>query len=179
MTLRPFLLSVPVLLAASVGTVAHAVPVIVNGNFETTSMTASSQITTTNVSSWSTSGYNFLFFPGTDTTTGAKPTNMSYSPLILWSTLPSGASNGIPTAGPDGGNFVGADGDFQVGAITQTVTGLTVGMRYDLSFYWGAAQQKGSPYTSATTEQWQVTLGNELHSTSIINNPSQGFTGWF
>ena len=72
---------------------------------------------------------------------------------------------------------MGADADFSVGAITQTVTGFTVGLQYELSFYWAAAQQKG--YVPATTEQWQVTLGNEMHSTPIVSNPSQGFTGWF
>ena len=174
MMLRPFLLSLPVLVAASVWTVAHAVPVIVNGNFETTSMAVSSQINTTNVTGWSTSGYNFIFFPGTATTTGSLSTQ--YGALILSGTLPSGASNGFPAASPSGGNFVGADGQFQVGAITQTVTGLTPGALYSLSFLWGAGQQQG--YTPATTEQWQVTLGSELHSTPIINNPSQGFTGW-
>ena len=73
---------------------------------------------------------------------------------------------------------MGADGDFSVGAITQTITGLTVGLQYAVSFYWGAAQQKGASYTSATTEQWRVTLGSELHITPTINNPGQGFTGW-
>jgi hypothetical protein len=176
MTLRPFLLSVPILLAAAVGTGAQAVPVIVNGNFETTSFTSSTQMNTTNVTGWSTSGYNFVFFPGTATTTGAA--SVQYGALILQGTLPSGASNGFPATSPRGGNFVGADGDFTVGAITQTVTGLTVGLQYAVSFYWGAAQQKGSGYTSATTEQWQVSLGSELHSTPIINNPPQGFTAW-
>ena len=162
----------------AVGTAARAIPVLVNGSFEQTSLTSpnSAQMTTTNVTGWSTTGYNFLFFPGTATTTGAKPT--SYSQLTLWGTLPSGASNGFPANSPDGGNLVAADGDFSVGAITQTVTGLTVGLQYAVSFYRGAAQQKGSAYTAATTEQWKVTLGNELHAAPVINNPGQGFTGW-
>ena len=177
MTLRPFLLSAPMLLAAAIGTVAHAVPVIVNGDFEQTTMgTTPAQINTTNVTGWSTSGYNFIMYPGTATTTGSQ--SVQYGALILQGNLPSGASNGFPSTSPAGGNFVAADGDFTVGAITQTVTGLTVGIQYAVSFYWGAAQQKGSAYTSATTEQWQVTLGSELHSTPIINNPPQGFTGW-
>ena len=177
MTLRPFLLSVPILLAAAVGTGARAVPVIVNGDFEQTTMgTTPAQINTTNVTGWSTSGYNFIFYPGTATTTGSQ--SVSYGALILQGTSLAGTSNGFPSTSPTGGNFVGADGDFSVGAITQTITGLTVGIQYAVSFYWGAAQQKGAGYTSATTEQWQVTLGNELHSTPIINNPGQGFTGW-
>lgn len=175
MTLRPFLLSVSVLLAASVGTGAWAVPVIVNGDFETTSLTASAQVNTTNVTGWSTAGYNFLFFPGTATTTGAA--SVSYGQLYLGGTLPSGASNNFPNASPTGGNFIAADGDFQVGAITQTINGLTVGIQYAVSFYWAAAQQKN--YAGAQTEQWKVSLGSEQYATPVINNPQQGFTGWF
>ena len=177
MALRPFLLSVPVLLAAAVGTGARAVPVIVNGDFEQTTMgTTPAQMNTTNVTGWSTSGYNFIFYPGTATTTGSA--SVSYGALILQGTLLSGASNGFPATSPSGGNFVGADGAYSVGAITQTITGLTVGIQYAVSFYWAAAQQSGSSYNTATTEQWQVSLGNELHSTPVVNNPAQGFTGW-
>ncbi len=177
MTLRPLLLSMLVLVVAAVGTGAQAVPVIVNGDFEQTTMgTTPAQMNTTNVTGWSTSGYNFIFFPGTATTTGSQ--SVQYGALTLQGTLPSGASNGFPATSPSGGNFVGADGDFTVGAITQTISGLTAGIQYAVKFYWGAAQQKGSAYTSATTEQWQVSLGNEMHATPIINNPPQGFTGW-
>lgn len=175
MTLRPFLLSVPVLLAASVGTGARAVPVIVNGNFETTSLTASAQMSTSNVSGWSTSGYNFLFFPGTATTTGAA--TVQYGQLYLGGGTTAGVSNYFPASSPDGGNFLAADGDFGVAPITQTVTGLTAGLKYSLSFYWGAAQQKG--YAGTTTEQWKVSLGSELYATPVVTNPNQGFSGWF
>ncbi len=185
MTLRPFLLSVPVLVSAVVGTAAQAVPVLLNGSFEQTSLTASGQMLASNVTGWSTgsppssaptTSYNFLFFPGTATTKGAATSQ--YGQLYLGGTLPSGASNGFPATSPDGGNFIAADGAFQTSPITQTVTGLTAGIRYAVSFYWAAAQQQGSSYNTATTEQWQVTLGSELHSTPIIDNPVQGFTGW-
>lgn len=176
MMLRPFLLSAPVLLATSVWTFAHAIPVIVNGNFETTSLAASAQMNTTNVTGWSTTGYNFLFFPGTATTTGAA--SVSYGQFYLSGALASGASNNFPATSPTGGNFLAADGDFQVSAITQTVSNLLPNTQYSVSFLWGAGQQKGS-YTSATTEQWKVSLGSEEHDTTIINNPGKGFTGWF
>lgn len=175
MTLRPFLLSVPILLAASVATGAWAVPVIVNGNFETTSLKASAQMNTTNVGGWSTTGYNFLFFPGTATTTGAAAAQ--YGQLYLGGSTNAGARNYFPASSPNGGNFVAADGDFGVAPITQTVTGLTAGLRYSLSFYWGAAQQKG--YTGTTTEQWKVSLGSEMYATPVVTNPNQRFSGWF
>ena len=177
MTLRLFLLSVPILLAAAAGTGAQAVPVIVNGDFEQTTLISpnSAQMTTSNVTGWSTTGYNFLFFPGTATTTGAKPT--SYSQLYLGGSTTVGASNYFPATSPAGGNFVAADGDFSVGAITQTVTGLTAGLKYAVSFYWGAAQQTG--YSGATTEQWKVSLGSEMYATPVVTNPNQSFSGWF
>ena len=175
MTLRPFLLSVPVLLAASVGTGARAVPVIVNGNFETTSLKASAQMNTTNVGGWSTTGYNFLFLPGTATTTGAA--TVQYGQLYLGGSTTAGASNYFPASSPSGGNFAAADGDFGVGPITQTVTGLTAGLKYSLSFYWAAAQQRG--YAGTTTEQWKVSLGSEMYATPVVTNPNQGFSGWF
>ncbi len=168
-------LSAPVLVAASVWTAAHALPVIVNGGFETTSLAASAQMNTTNVTGWSTSGYNFLFFPGTATTTGAAST--ANGQLYLSGVLASGASNGFPAASPTGGNFLAADGAYQVAAITQTITNLLPNTQYSISFLWGAGQQKN--YANATTEQWKVSLGSEEHDTTIINNPNLGFTGWF
>lgn len=144
---------------------------IVNGNFETTSLTASAQINTTNVSGWSTTGYNFLFFPGTATTTGAA--TVQYGQLYLGGSTTVGASNYFPATSPNGGNFVAADGDFGVGPITHTVTGLTAGLQYSLSFYWGTAQQTG--YTGTTTEQWKVSLGSEMYATPVVSTPSQSF----
>ena len=63
--------------------------------------------------------------------------------------------------------------------ITQTIKGLTPGATYAVSFAWAGAQQTG--YTGATTEQWQVNLGNNAataQSTKIVTNADQGFTGW-
>ena len=78
---------------------------------------------------------------------------------------------------PDGGNFVAADGDPDYSApFSQTVTGLTPGESYLLSFYQAAAQQQG--LSGPTTELWQVTLGGETLDSAIMNNPSQGFTAW-
>lgn len=177
MTLRPFLLSVPVLFAASVWSGARAVPVIVNGDFEQTTLTSpkSAQMNTTNVTGWSTTGYNFLFFPGTATTTGAA--TVQYGQLYLGGSTTAGASNYFPASSPKGGNFLAADGDFGVAPITQTVTGLTAGLKYSLSFYWAAAQQKG--FTGTTTEQWKVTFGSEMYATPVVTIPTQGFSGWF
>jgi hypothetical protein len=55
------------------------------------------------------------------------------------------------------GNYVEADGnpDFESG-FNYTVTGLTVGQTYTLSFYQGASQQTG--FHGDTTNQWIVAL---------------------
>jgi len=89
-----------------------------------------------------------------------------YGNLKLWGPN-DGSANGLPASSPDGFNYVGADGAFQVGAISQTITGLTVVAQYTVGFWWGAAQQDG--FTGATTEQWQVSLGGQTQYTSIIS----------
>ena len=71
-----------------------------------------------------------------------------------------------------GYNFIFAS----VGAISQTVNGLTIGGNYALTFYWAAAQQQG--FTGSTTEQWKVTLGSQEQDTAILDNVNHGFTGW-
>ena len=159
--------------------VAFAGPnLIINGDFEQTSMPNSQgvftpeQMTTSNVTGWSTSGYNFVFGANTATTIGSTGV---YGPTYLFngSAVAGGAVLG---QSPTGGNFVGADGAFSVGAITQTLSGLTRGTDYAVSFAWAGAQQTG--YNSATTEQWQVSLGNQTQSTQAVTNANHGFTGW-
>ena len=98
-----------------------------------------------------------------------------YGNVQLWGPN-NGSANGLPASSPDGGNYVGADGDFGQGAIQQTINGLTVGDSYDVSFYWAGAQQAG--FTGASTEQWQVSLGSQTLDTAVVNVASQGFTGW-
>jgi hypothetical protein len=61
--------------------------------------------------------------------------------------------------------------------MQQTVTGLTAGDTYDLSFLWGGIQLVG--YNGSTTESLQVSLGAETHSTAVVSECSQCFSGWF
>jgi hypothetical protein len=90
----------------------------------------------------------------------------------------SGVSGGaILGASPDGGNFIGADGVYQSSAITQTINNLTAGDTYQVGFWYAGAQQSG--YDGATTEGWQVSLGSSTGTTTILNNQSHGFTGWY
>jgi hypothetical protein len=88
---------------------------------------------------------------------------------------------GLETPAPDspaGGNFIGDDGDIIYRApLFQTISGLTAGKTYDLTFYQAADQQAG--IATPTTEQWEVSLGSETQFSTLISNPPGAFSGWF
>ena len=168
------------------GPALAGVDLITNGNFETTTMTGSNQVgfatstttngvTTTNpntITGWSnaTNGYNFLFFANTSTANGSSGS------LSLYTSSNGGTGGNANLNSPTGGNFIADDGAYQQGALTQVISGLTIGTNYLLSFYWAAAQQTG--YSGATTEAWSVGFGNATRLTNVVTTPSQGFTPW-
>jgi hypothetical protein len=115
-------------------------------------------------------GYTFLF----NASNAVGGVTGQYGSLALWGTG-NGGINTI-TASPDGDSFVAIDSAFQDAALQQTVTGLTVGTTYELSFFWGAAQQY--TFNGATTDKFQVSFGSQTQTTSIISLPSHGFSGW-
>ena len=152
---------------------------VVNGSFETTTNGTGQLGYNTNATGWTNvvnggvDGYNFLFAPGTADTTGATGVDGN---VKLWGPG-DGSANGLPASSPDGGNYVAADGAYEIGAIQQQLAGLTVGASYTLSFYWAGAQQSG--FTGPNTEGWQVSLtGDATQDTAIANNTTEGFTGW-
>jgi hypothetical protein len=163
---------------------ARADDLVINGSFEVTNSCNTSLGADSCVGSngqlgyniiatgWTTTGYNFIFASGTADNGGA---NGQYGALQLWGPN-DGSSNGLPASSPDGGNFVGADGAYDVGAIQQTINGLTAGNSYTVGFWWAGAQQYN--YTGINTEQFQVSLGSQTQSTAVLTNASQGFTGW-
>ena len=170
--LRHHILLGCVALSLTLAAPAARANLVSNGGFETTTHGPGQFDNNTVATGWSSNGYNFIFAAGTADTTGSSG---QYGAVSLWGPN-NGSANGLPAASPDGGNYVGADGAFSVGAITQTVFGLTVGSKYALSFDWAGAQQSG--FNGATTEQWQVTFGNQSQSTEIVAIPSHGFSGW-
>jgi len=153
---------------------------------------------TTTISGWTAAGdgnnnYDFIFSGSTADSVGANGIDGNVS---LWGPHTPVGSN--PTTGPvnnglmdspNGGNFLGIDPNYtpRLGnstfqnSVSQSLTGLTAGASYTLSFYWAAAQQSG--FTGATTEWWDFGMGagstvNTSLSTTTIDNPSQGFSGW-
>jgi len=98
-----------------------------------------------------------------------------YDPGNVAGSTPSGGA--IPNTSPGGGNFISADGasGYNV-AIEQTISDLTAGVAYAVSFYYAAGQQYN--YSSNTTEGWQVSLENSAQTTqttgaNIQDTPSQ------
>ena len=158
---------------------AQASELIQNGDFETT--TAYGQMNQTFgspggninpvVAGWTTNGYNFVVNNSNIDSSGVYGTD---GRLQLWGPN-NGAANGLADS-PVGGNYLAADGAYEVGAINQTVNGLKAGQQYQLTFYWAGAQQQS--FTGVTTEQWNVSLGDESHSTAVLTNANHGFTGW-
>jgi hypothetical protein len=150
------------------GNSAPSPPTGYAGQFDSTTYT-----TLTNWTSASGgSGYNFLFTTGSssdgNTSGSTNYTSYGVSGLV---TL-----DNKTVLSPAGGNFIGLDGDYHTTAVTQTISGLTVGATYTLGFYWAASQQTG--YTAGTTDSITATLGSTSHTTASVANPTEGFTGW-
>jgi len=92
---------------------------------------------------------------------------------------------GNPT-GSVKGNYVEADGNpYYESGFNYTVTGLTPGQTYTLTFYQGASEQTGFGYNpvtgtySPTTNQWIVSLGTQgmqICSGCGPYNPTYGAT---
>ena len=187
----------------------QAANLIINGGFETTANGTNKQIGTsaalpgrfTSITGWYTTAVtatstnpegnslNLVLASGTGEATGAlnRFSVPSGGPILLkfW-----GASNGGPTVAsagsqifndvsPTGGNYVAIDGGFDVGAINQQMSGLTVGQNYKLSFSWAVAQQQGFEAPGGLTEKFVVSLGTQTIETPTISYINHGFKGWF
>jgi hypothetical protein len=161
---------------------AHADSLVTNGSFESltngtgqiSNGTGSAGLGNTAATGWTTSGYNFVFGPGTADTSGTYVKQYSQY-LTLWGTNNSGLDV-IPASSPDGGNFLAADGDYEDGAISQTINGLTVGDKYQVGFWWAASQQHG--FNGATEQYWAVSLGAQTLDTPTYDLSSHAFSGW-
>ncbi len=148
---------------------------VTNGSFDTSTYTAShefdSSFNSQGVSGWTGTGYSIYFFGGTQTTVSA--TNRWASNLEMLDVASTKLS-------PDGGNFVALDSDPTIASsIFTSVSGLTVGQRYSLSFYWAASELQSR--SGATNEQIQAQITNGAtidlnYLSASVNTASQGFT---
>lgn len=121
-------------------------------------------------------GYNFVM-SGTSTTNSNGAYGYAYGDsgiVSLWG-VENGKSNGIGPS-PAGGNFLAMDGVYEPSTISQVLTGLTVGLNTQVSFWYAGAEQ--SNRTGVNSEGFTVTLGNQSQTTAMLQNDSQGFTGW-
>ncbi len=148
---------------------ARAADLVKNGDFEHTSngLVCGLQYCTT-ADYWTSTGYAFLFAPGTADTTGSGLyANGPF--LTLWGPLPA-------TSRVGGGNYLAADGAYEAYPISQQIDNLTKNAKYTIGFWWAGAQQHN--YYGANTEQWLVSFGSQTQATPILSNASEGFTGW-
>ncbi|ARN80202.1 hypothetical protein [Methylocystis bryophila] len=154
---------------------AHATEFITNGDFSQLTAGLGQLGYNTNATGWSvpdpnTGGsYAFVFNNGATSVVGQS------GPVSLW-TQSNGGSSTWNGASVSGHNFVAMDGVLNVGALTQNISGLTVGNQYTLTFDYAFGQQFG--YTGDTTNQWNFSLGGSSASTPNYSVASQGFSGW-
>ena len=108
---------------------------------------------------------------GHDYTAGHVTTAGNVGTLIAGSSIHSA---------PGGGNFIAMDGDYEKAAVTQTVTGLTVGQTYRLTFNWGGGQEASTNYTQNTTHWLTVSMGGAtILTTGTISLDHGYFSGWY
>jgi hypothetical protein len=123
---------------------------------------------------------NVLFGSPTETATRSDSAEFSFWPGVAVS--------------PGKGKFVALDGDPTPGAqqaLSQTISGLTMGETYTLTFDWAATQFEfvngaGPPFncsacwSGVTSNEIEVSLGGGVpQDTEILDKiPAKGFTGW-
>jgi hypothetical protein len=171
MKMLPIIASIGAALALA--TSAHAAQFVTNGNFTSLTKGLGQLGFDTEATGWSVpapnKSYTFVMANGT------AGSNGEYGNVALWDKANKGKNNWNGLA-PIVGNFAALNGDFQVGALSQTISGLTVGKTYTLSFDYAFAQQSG--FSGATTQFLTATLGGVSIDSPTVLLPSHGFSGW-
>ena len=83
--------------------------------------------------------------------------------------------NGFGTSN-NGGFFVGMDGGYATGSLSQQIDNLTIGSTYKLTFEWAASQFTDA--NLASVQSLDITFGTSAWSTTPINLDGKGFSGW-
>jgi hypothetical protein len=158
-------------LAFSMGS-AQATEFVVNGDFTTLSNGVGQLTNNTLAAGWVNplNGYNFVFASANAGSPG------QYGGVALWDGSNGGLNswNGLTSSGK--GNFLALDGDFQTTAVTQNVTGLTIGKSYNLTFNYAFSQQTN--FYGDTIQSLAVGIGSTSWDSGNVTLPSQGFSGW-
>lgn len=126
---------------------------------------------------------NFIDYTGAapkNSFTAVDPVGWTGGSGLIYVDAPGTAtsgSGGIPVYGPFAdppiaGNFVQADGNpvYESG-FQQSISGLTPGTTYTLSFYQAGGQEQGFASGLATSEQWIVSLGTSGLVVSTSGGP--------
>ena len=174
------------------GANALAVQFVSNGGFENLTNGANHGTLYTDAVDWTVTspggtyggkGYSMFWdIAGVDGT-GANDNNGPGSPIVnLWGPGHDTMFNNGLSASPTGGNFFGSDSDnAYAAAISQTVSGLTVGQTYRLTFDWAGAQLfylNGAGFYGDNWHSWVVSLGGQTQQTVTLQNQERHFTGW-
>ena len=109
-----------------------------------------------------------------------------------FSSISSAVSTGVDDHDPNGNmlkldsattdncsgcSVLGLDSVYNVGAVNSTITGLTGGVTYYVTFNYAGTQQAG--YSGASTDFITVSFnGVSAGNTNTVNVASQGFSGW-
>jgi hypothetical protein len=159
---------------------AQAVSLVQNGGFApSATQTQSAYLgnslkagkTQFTIPNWTTNGYNFLVPNGT-----AFSTNLDASGYSADGNLNLYGNSGQSVTAPGGsGWYIAADGAYKQDAISQTLTGLTQGKNYTVTFFQAAGQQydatKLNEYVGATTDRWKVSFGGSNQLSNLITPP--------
>jgi hypothetical protein len=186
----------PLALAPLLSTGAQAANLVQNGGFETNTLPAPNPtLTPSNASGaeidsnwhytgdltdWSSTGgstYNVLFFGNV---ANAKSIDAD---TRFTSGEAQHLNSNFDSLSPNGGNFMGLDGDPAAnGSLEQTIGGLTVGDKYKLSFYWAGTEL--SNRTGYNSIQLTGSLGGDAFMTPAYLNTATtpgdpgSFSGW-
>jgi hypothetical protein len=167
---------------------ATASNLVINGGFEALDNGADKGSNLTSATGWAVTspggtysgqGYSLFFAAGSADTSGATDNNPLH--VGIWGPG-NGAANGFTGSSPTGGNYFASDADpAYASKISQTISGLTIGQHYTLTFNWAGAQLYCaicSGFNGATSESFIVGFGGQTQSTGVVSIASHGFSGW-
>ena len=179
MRLKSVLLSLSTVAVLFAGGAHASANLVTNGDFESTTNGGNKQLAAstaatvkndklTTLTGWTSSngndgGFNFVLSSGIADTWDS----------VKWL---KGKNNGY-TDSANGGNFFASDPVYHPGTLTQTISGLTVGSAYTLTFDYALAQQTG--FRGANEDNyWAVSFGGVTQNSDLLSIENGGFSGW-